>query len=290
MKKITLSLVTALLLAAAAVQAEEVQNKTLPKPFGIGIGPTYIGGRDTDEEGTKLSLLIYNQYINYKRLSSLNLQDDELYYTRWTENNECIGACPKNSYCKKGLCVCNAAASVVQIYGRCFSNQTAYFVGDHDKYRKPTPPARPSWCFCKKKNGGEEVCDQHRNNEMCIVPTYPNNFDHNSQRCLPGDHGFCLGKDINMFCGKKTLFDPNDGIQKNICECRKDMKFDTKNMECRLFLDVDCTYETATGKEGNLTKLLKGELEEPDREYTPKEIKTAFCNLIDVLVGGKYSD
>lgn len=283
MKTLTSSLVITLLLAAAAVSAEE--NVTLPKPFGIGIGPTYLGGRETDEAGTKLSLDIYNQYINYKRLMLLNLVDDEQYYTRWTATNQCIGACPQYSYCKQGICVCNHAAdAVVQIYGRCFGNRTASFVGDHDKYRKPTPPARPEWCFCEKKNGGKTVCDQHRNNEMCKVVTYPNNFDHNTQMCLRGDHSHCLGKDINMFCGEKTIWDPTDGIEKNVCQCRKDMKFDTKLMECRLFIDVDCTYETesAEAEESKLTKLLKGQ-GEPDKEYTQKEIKSAFCNLIDSL-------
>ena len=80
MKTLTSSLVITLLLAAVAVSAEE--NKTLPKPFGIGIGPTYLGGRETDEAGTKLSLDIYSQYINYKRLMMLNLEPDEQYYRR----------------------------------------------------------------------------------------------------------------------------------------------------------------------------------------------------------------
>ena len=31
-----------------------------------------------------------------------------------------------------------------------------------------------------------------------------------------------------MFCGVKKLFDPTDGIEKNVCECRKDMEFDTR--------------------------------------------------------------
>jgi len=283
MKNITTSLVTILLLAAVAVYGEE--NKTLPKPFGIGIGPTYIGGRDTDDLGTKLSLDIYKQYILAQRLMGKNLMEDEQYYTRWTNTNQCIGACPQYSYCKQGVCICNPADSVVQIFGRCFSNSTRAFVGDHDKYRKPTPPPRPEWCFCEKRNGGREICDQHRNNEVCRVPTYPNNFDHNTQMCLPGDHSFCLGKDINMFCSQNTLFDPTNGVEKNICQCRKDMKFDTKNMECRIHLNVDCTYakKTDNSTESNLTKLLKGQLEEPDRDYSVEEVKEAFCNLIDAV-------
>eukprot|EP00092_Neocalanus_flemingeri_P004439 GFUD01004774.1.p1 GENE.GFUD01004774.1~~GFUD01004774.1.p1 ORF type:complete len:566 (+),score=118.87 GFUD01004774.1:136-1833(+) len=278
MEKRTLSLVTVLLLVAA-VQAEEEKNITLPKPFGIGIGPAYIGGRDTDEEGTELSLKIYQQYIMFKRLSSMNLQEDEQYYSRWTGKGECIGACPQYSHCKKGICVCKPEDSRIQVYGRCFSNSTAYFVGDKEKYRKPTPPARPEWCFCEKKNGGKDVCPENRGREECQVVTYPNNFDHNTQYCLGGDHSHCLGKDINMFCSSNQVQDQTTGQVKNLCQCRKDMKFDTKNMECRIRIDVDCTYENKE-KEGDLTWILKGR-DEPKKEYTLAEIKTAFCNLID---------
>jgi len=291
MKTMTSSLVITLLLAAAAVSGEEAQNKTLPKPFGIGLGPTYIGGRETDEAGTKLSLDIYKQYINYKRLMMMNLAPDEQYYTRWTSANQCIGACPQYSYCQQGICVCNHVAdSVVQIYGRCFGNRTASFVGDKEKYRKPTPPARPEWCFCEQKNGGKRICDNERNNPMCKPVTYPNNFDHNTQVCRRGDHAHCLGKDINMFCGDKTMWDPTDGQEKNLCQCRKDMKFDTKLMECRLFIDVDCTYVTASPDKdnSNLNKLLKGQLDEPDKEYKQEEITSAFCSLID-SVAKEYS-
>lgn len=281
MKKRTLGLVTVLLLAGAVWADEETEVKK-PKPFGLGIGPTYIGGRDTDAEGTELSLTIYKQFINFKRLTKQSLADDENYYSRWVDQNECLGSCPSKSYCKKGVCICNPSEDVVQIYGQCFANTTAFFVGDDAKYRKPKPPARPEWCFCEKKNGGREICNQHRGREECQVVTYPNNFDHNSQFCRRGDHSFCLGKDINMFCGARTLQDPTDGINKHLCECRKDMKFDTRNMECRLFIDVDCTYETEADydKESNLAKVLIQGVD-PEKEYTFEEVRKAFCNIIE---------
>ena len=74
-------------------------------------------------------------------------------------------------------------AAYLQAYGQCHWNQTAAFLGDNEKYRKPKPPPRPEWCFCKEKNGHKKVCDNFRNEEECIVPTYPNEFDHNSQYC-----------------------------------------------------------------------------------------------------------
>ena len=41
-----------------------------------------------------------------------------------------------------------------------------------------------------------------------------------------GDHRLCLSKDINMFCSGNTTLDPEDGLEKNLCQCRKDMIFD----------------------------------------------------------------
>ena len=55
-------------------------------------------------------------------------------------------------------------------------------------------------------------------------------------------------------------------------------------MECRIFIDVDCTYETAypEGVPENLINLLKGARGvEPERDYSSEEARTAFCNLLD---------
>ena len=29
-----------------------------------------------------------------------------------------------------------------------------------------------------------------------------------------------------MYCSEDTKLDPQDGLEKNLCQCRKDMKFD----------------------------------------------------------------
>ena len=56
-------------------------------------------------------------------------------------------------------------------------------------------------------------------------------------------------------------------------------------MECRIFIDVDCTYETAYPKaapDSNLIKLLRGVRGvEPDKDYTKEEVRAGFCNLLD---------
>merc|ERR550519_307620 len=99
---------------------------------------------------------------------------------------------------------------MVQIYGRCFGNSSAYWVGDNTKYRKPTPPPLPEWCFRTAQNGGREKDPRFRNDPQCQTVEYPNQFDHNTQFCKAGDHKFCAGKDINMFCSQKTDFDPRE--------------------------------------------------------------------------------
>ena len=67
---------TLLLLLLTTVQAEEEEKKVLPKPFGLGVGTVYIGGRDTDKEGTEVALRILGQYINYKVLSGIATAQD----------------------------------------------------------------------------------------------------------------------------------------------------------------------------------------------------------------------
>ena len=71
----------------------------------------------------------------------------------------------------------------VQAYGRCWGEKSAVFLSDTEKYRKPTPPPKPTWCYCEKKNGHREICDQHRNKEECRDVHYPNEFDPNTQFC-----------------------------------------------------------------------------------------------------------
>ena len=79
--KSILYFVTFLQLNAILVLAEEEENK-VKKPFGIGQGPFYVGGRDTDAEGTKIALTIYNQFLIYKKFLGQSFLEDEQYYER----------------------------------------------------------------------------------------------------------------------------------------------------------------------------------------------------------------
>ena len=103
---------------------------------------------------------------------------------RWTRQGQCVGACPANSGCDSGFCVCAQEDGWTQIHGRCEWNSTAVFLGADHKYRKPRPPPKPRACFCKKRNSNsEEVCPHQRDNPACADVHYPNVFDHNSQFC-----------------------------------------------------------------------------------------------------------
>ena len=74
---------------ALTVSAENVTEEATaemeslpPKPFGVGLGPTFIGGRDTDKAGTDLSLKIYKQFLQYKNLLFATQPNDKAYYDR----------------------------------------------------------------------------------------------------------------------------------------------------------------------------------------------------------------
>ena len=74
---------------ALTVSAENVTEEATaemeslpPKPFGVGLGPTFIGGRDTDKAGTDLSLKIYKQFLQYKNLLFATPPNDKAYYDR----------------------------------------------------------------------------------------------------------------------------------------------------------------------------------------------------------------
>ena len=60
---------TAVALLLQTVATEDAPPQ--PKPFGIGHGPAYIGGRDTDANGTRIALEVYNLYRQYRKLTEV---------------------------------------------------------------------------------------------------------------------------------------------------------------------------------------------------------------------------
>ena len=55
-------------------------NHSITPTLGIGHGPAYIGGRDTDANGTKIALEVYSQYRQYKKINGQ--MENEDYYKR----------------------------------------------------------------------------------------------------------------------------------------------------------------------------------------------------------------
>jgi len=272
------------LLAFKGTQAEE--GKVHPKPFGLGVGPVFIGGRDTDKEGTQVAIRILGQYINYKVLAGEATEQDAIDYKNYYGGNLCIGTCPQHSRCEKGVCVCNHDQGYLQVYGQCKTNTSgAYFAGDDAKYRKPTPPPIPSFCYCEERDreGRKRtaICPELKYDERCKKITYPNVFDDQRQHCDGNaDLNFCLGKDMNMFCSDKT--DPANF--RKVCDCRKEMKFDRDNMECRIYIGADCSRVVKTGytNPNHLTEVLNGQEAAPEGvSFDKKDVLQGFCLLLD---------
>lgn len=277
-----------LLLAVAGAQGDDA--KVHPKPFGLGVGPVFIGGRDTDKEGTQVALRILGQYINYKVLSGEATQQDVLDYKNYYADNLCIGTCPEHSRCEKGVCVCNHDKGYLQVYGQCKTNTSgAYWAGDNAKYRKPTPPPIPDFCYCEERDRDghkrRAICPHLTQDERCKKITYPNVFDSKRQYC-DGQNNFCLGKDMNMFCSDKMMYDPAPAfnIERTVCECRKEMEFDMDKMECRIHIGADCSRVVKTGftNPNHLTEILNGQEATPEGvTFDKKDVLQGFCLLLD---------
>merc|ERR1719244_362231 len=78
-------------------------------------------------------------------------------------------------------------------------------------------------------------CEQDWSNQQ----GRPNNFDPFVE-CL--DSSTCQRMDMNLICNTNITMQAGGK-----CECRSDMKWNTQNSECQLYMDVDCssiTYDT----------------------------------------------
>jgi len=100
------------------------------------------------------------------------------------------------------------------------------------------PGAHCEWGFCECNRGLEKRfgrCERDWSN----MAARGADFDWN-RACR--DSNECQRLDVNLICNTNTTVQ-----QGGNCECRQDMKWNTKAGECQLFLDVDCssvTYDT----------------------------------------------
>merc|ERR1719350_2647897 len=153
------------------------------------------------------------------------------------------------------------------------------------------PGAHCEWGFCECNRGLEKRfgrCERDWSN----MAARGADFDWN-RACQ--DSNECQRMDVNLICNTNTTVQ-----QGGNCECRRDMKWNTKAGECQLFLDVDCsavTYETkpdpvileAVNKtlekvaEANKTQEEVGEGQDANSTVTPDEaLSNSLLSSIDV--------
>lgn len=270
-------------------QPDGVEPFIISKPFGAGVGPTYIipvellgwSGNENmnftykSDDVVKLTTTIYTQYVNFQRLTQQVTREDLTYYKRYYANNECEGGCPESqSTCSKGICHCKAK----QIFGQCVEEQ--YLDSQHHhilQYRKPscTPYCLPGDCYehveinfknitrVKESMSGLSKCQEG--------PSANDPFDPAEQSCNKDDTSSCLSKDLNMICSSDS----------GKCQCRKDMKWNSRTAECELYIDLVCPEEIGTASE-DITMLLTGRKTiSSNLKLDKTEVETAFCALLD---------
>ena len=104
---------------------------------------------------------------------------------------------------KIALLITRYFAEFVQLFGRCFAESTAFLKqGSSDlKFRKPSAPPIPDYCYTKVKRGDKTktILDPNQAHlEACQKITFPNRFDETNLTCERSDHRSCLEYDTNM--------------------------------------------------------------------------------------------
>jgi len=272
----------AIRLAVFVGKKEGFDPEKWDKPFGLGVGPSYIGGSDTVFEGDSLVFQLYADFRRYNKLTGKTSNEVEEYYKRWLVPDQCLGGCGDHAVCMDGVCVCDGENEYVQLFGRCLSNSTAFLKQESSdlKYRKPTPPPIPDECYKEVSRGegrGKETILDPKKAHMpgCQRITYPDEFDETSLECGRSDHVQCQLSDTNMFCTPEGR-----------CVCRQDMAFNRGKMECQLLLDVDCTQETGydfvTEGDQEMLEVVTGNKDvEKGTTLDEAKAKKAFCVYLD---------
>jgi len=86
------------------------------------------------------------------------------------------------------------------------------------------------WSFCECNAGFSKMWGQCSSSTSPPPPPDRHSLDHSALPC--SDTAGCRTVDINMVCTN------------NKCSCKRDMKWNTKAMECQILLDVDCKATT----------------------------------------------
>jgi len=97
------------------------------------------------------------------------------------------------------------------------------------------PFSHCEWGFCECDRGFYKRWGRCASDYNSISPR-PTNFD---PFVACGDNGECQKIDNNMICNTNVTIQ-----QGGKCECRQDMRWNTNDQECQLYLDVDCSSIT----------------------------------------------
>jgi len=262
-----------LALITLSVSAEEEKKK---KPFGLTKGPAYIGGSDIRYNGSELVGRIYKEYRNYRKMAKLSTPEQVAHDAKFADKGLCDLGCPRDTECIGGVCVCGK--DKLQIYGQCWG--TKYIAvsdawNDVHRYRKPPDPKKPETCFrtvYEKDREGRRKQKKIIREEMldvpaCKTPPFIRAFDPSEQNCTFVKP--CNEKDLNLQCNKDI----------DRCECRKGTTWNTRTMECQVYLDVDCTDVKDQTPNQDAIKQLRAKGE--NAVVSPEEARIAFCFLLE---------
>jgi len=200
------------------------------KQLGMAAGAGFIGGSAYGYGSSLASYSVYHRYQRYRwyrhhhhyhhHYHHYDDDDDywDNYYPNNYERNECEYGCPEHTHCEWGFCECD-------------------------------PGYVKAWGICRLEG---------------FVAPEPGRRDIEGLRC--DSTAECQTRDVNLVCreervkpGNSTTVspsttaastDPTGGLK--TCHCRRDMRWNTKALECQLFIDVDCknvTYSSAVSSE-----------------------------------------
>jgi len=270
-----------ILAAVLAVAAAEGEKK---KPFGLGIGPTYIGGSDVRHGGVAFVNKINEQYRTYKQLIGKETAEEKTYFDNWMGRGVCEQGCHLDAECNHGVCNCNNGT--LQVFGQCYATDYLAFSSsrsDERKFRKPPDPVRPDFCFTTiyetdregKRKSRRVVKKEEVDNPRCIIPPFIRKFVPTEQNCTYIKP--CNEKGVNLICNKEI----------DRCECRRGTQWNTRTMECQIYLDVSCVDVAKTSvpntekleeiKTGNFNKEAAGS----NDAAAIDEYRIAFCFLLE---------
>jgi len=255
----------------------QVTQEKKKKPFGLGKGPAYIGGSDIRYNGSELVSRIYKEYRNYRKMAKLSTPEQVAHDAKFADKGLCDLGCPRDTECIGGVCVCGK--DKLQIYGQCWG--TKYIAvsdawNDVHRYRKPPDPKKPETCFrtvYEKDREGRRKQKKIIREEMldvpaCKTPPFIRAFDPSEQNCTFVKP--CNDKDLNLQCNKDI----------DRCECRKGTTWNTRTMECQVYLDVDCTDVKDQTPNQDAIKQLRAKGENA-AGLSAEEARIAFCFLLE---------